>query len=72
MIRIPLPVLGFLVVAFVPGDSSSQEDSINGIPLTPTEPIVALGWRLIDHQAEVTAEAIKKSIASSRRSSGRN
>jgi creatinine amidohydrolase/Fe(II)-dependent formamide hydrolase-like protein len=47
-------------------------DSINGIPLTPTEPIVALGWRLIDHQAQVTAEAIKKSIASSRRSSGRN
>jgi hypothetical protein len=47
-------------------------DSINGIPLTPPEPIVALGWRLIDHQAEVTAEAIKKSIASSRRPSGRN
>ena len=31
MIRIPLPVLGFLVVALVPGDSSSQEIVVPGV-----------------------------------------
>lgn len=42
------------------------KDSINGIALTPPEPIVALGWKLIDHQAEVTAAAIKTAIATVR------
>jgi creatinine amidohydrolase/Fe(II)-dependent formamide hydrolase-like protein len=41
--------------------------SINGVPLAPVEKTAAAGRKLIDKYAEVTAEAIRKSIAAKRK-----
>jgi hypothetical protein len=34
--------------------------SINGIPLAPPEKTIALGKRLVEYQASVTADAIRR------------
>jgi hypothetical protein len=34
--------------------------SINGVPLAPPEQTIALGKRLVEYQASVTVEAIRK------------
>lgn len=37
--------------------------SINGVPLAPAEKTIAVGKRIVEHRAGITAEAIRRSIA---------